>query len=169
MISREWFAVRTKPHQEFVAQYNFQRQNFHSYLPKIVKTVKHARKIRKVTRPYFPGYLFLYLSPSEQDWNKISSTKGSLGPVKFGDHYPAVPDLVIEELVSRENENGHIPLDIQAMGFHTGQKVLITTTEFDNIQGLFLEMKDEQRAIILLNMLQRQVKTTVELDLLQAV
>ena len=106
----EWYAVQTKPHKEFVALKNYQNQGFSGYLPMVLKTVRHARKKQEVIRPFFPGYLFLHLSSEEQDWPAISSTIGSLCPVKFGDRYPVVPDEIVEGLKARENDEGFISL-----------------------------------------------------------
>ena len=46
---------------------------------------------------FFPGYLFLNLTHEEKNWVKISSTSGSIGPVRFGDIYPTISDKFIEK------------------------------------------------------------------------
>ena len=165
-MQRQWFAVRIKPHKEFVAIKNYQNQGLCCYLPSVLKTVRHARKTREVVRPFFPGYLFLHLAPDERDWPAIGSTIGSLCPVKFGDRYPVVPDEIIELLKSREGEDGYISL-LEASGIKKGQSVKIASGEFEGLYGLFMSLKGSDRALVLLDMLQRKVKTTVPVDSLE--
>ncbi len=165
-MKRQWFAIRTKPHKEFVALKNYQNQGFCGYLPSVLKKVRHARKVKEVARPFFPGYLFLHLGLEEQNWTAISSTVGSLCPVKFGDCYPVVPNEIIEGLKSRENEDGFISL-LEASGIKKGQTVRVANGEFEGLYGLFMSPKGSDRALILLDLLQRKVKTTVPTESLQ--
>ena len=80
-IKRKWFAIRTKPRQEEIAKMHYMRQSFSVYSPKIQSIRRHARKTEQVMRPLFPGYIFLHLTDQEQDWTKIGSTIGAIGPV----------------------------------------------------------------------------------------
>jgi transcriptional antiterminator RfaH len=164
---RQWYAIRTKPHKEFTALKNYQNQGFFGYLPIILQKVRHARKTQEVARPFFPGYLFLHLGPAEQDWPAISSTIGSLCPVKFGDRYPVVPSEIIDELKARENEAGYISF-ADASGLKKGQSVRVASGELEGLRGLFLFPKGPDRALVLLDMLQRQVNATVPIDSLEA-
>ena len=73
--SRQWYVIRTKPCREFVAQTHFEQQGYTTYLPHTITTRKHARKISKVPRPLFPGYIFLHLSPEEQHGRTVPLTR----------------------------------------------------------------------------------------------
>ena len=165
-MKRQWFAIRIKPHKEFVALNNYKNQGFFGYLPTVLKKVRHARKIQEVVRPFFPGYLFLHLSAEEQNWPAISGTIGSLCPVKFGDLYPVVPNEIIDELKTRENKDGYISF-AEASGLKKGQSVIITSGELEGLRGLFMLPKGSDRALVLLDMLQRKVNATVPIDCLQ--
>lgn len=57
-----------------IAKLHFERQGLHSYLPLMRVTRRHARRIEKVLRPIFPGYLFLRLAPKERNWIAIASS-----------------------------------------------------------------------------------------------
>jgi transcription antitermination factor NusG len=46
--------------------------------------VRHARQSREKLKPFFPGYLFVQLEGKTANWVAISSTKGTLGPVRYG-------------------------------------------------------------------------------------
>nr|MBF0223384.1 transcriptional activator RfaH [Desulfobulbaceae bacterium] len=167
-MEKQWFIIRTKPHKEFVASTNYQNQGYHCYVPSILKTVTHAREKSAVVRAFFPGYLFLHLTDEEQDWAAISSTIGSLCPVKFGDRYPVVPDEIIAALRARESDDGYISL-LNIRSIKEGQSVRVISGELEGLTGLFMTAKGADRALVLLDMLQRQVKSTVPIDLLEVV
>lgn len=167
-MEREWFAIKTKPNREILAQSNFERQGLVVYLPKVMKTVRHARRVKKVARPFFPGYLFLHLAEMERNWPAISNTIGSLSPVKFGERYPVVPDEIIEELKNREDEQGFISM-IEMEKMRKGQKIKVLSGELEGLYGLFQCARGADRAIVFLDMLKRSVAATVPVDSLQAV
>ncbi len=168
-MDREWFAIRSKPHKETLAQINFERQGFSVFLPTIQKTVRHARQTKSVVRPFFPGYLFLHLSELEQNWPTISSTRGVLNPVKFGDRYPVVPDVVIEELKNRIDTNGHVPLVEEYVRIKKGQAVKVVSGELEGLYGMFQCVRGEDRAIVLLDFLRRATTATVPLASIEKV
>lgn len=157
---KHWFAIRTKPHQEQIAQTNLDQQGLIAYLPLVQKIIKHARKKERVARPLFPGYLFVHLSESEQQWETISSTRGTVGPVRFGDSIPIVPDWVIDSFQSLENEQHLLdPKKILEKRLVPGSKVSLELNGHKEIQGIFHCFKGKDRAVILLDLLNRQVKT----------
>ncbi|MBF0119205.1 MAG: transcriptional activator RfaH [Desulfobacterales bacterium] len=165
MNDRSWFAVQTKMNKEFLAKENYLRQGYIVYLPIIYKERRHARRVDKVVRPFFPRYLFLNLTESEKNWQTINSTIGVIGAVHFGKQYPSVPDFVIEQLKLRENENGFI--DFSAKNFQSlkkGAKVELTIEGVDNLNAIFIENVGKNRAIILIEMLRTQVIATVPFD-----
>lgn len=167
-MDRQWFAVRTQPKKEFLAREHYNRQGFSSYLPLVRVLRRHARKVDRVFRPLFSGYLFLHLAPEEMNWTAIGSTIGSIGPVRFGDYFPPVPDLFIEQIRHKENEEGIICLKSPEEGyFRPGQKVAIVTGELEYLEGIFQCKRGKDRALILMDMLSRQVPTTVPVSALK--
>ncbi|MBU0730895.1 MAG: transcriptional activator RfaH, partial [Proteobacteria bacterium] len=144
-MSAQWFAIRTKPNKEFLAKEQYEKQGFEVYLPITRRIVSHARKKTVKNKPFFPGYLFLYLKPEEQRWTTIASTIGSLGPVKFGENYPSVPEAVIHSLQSFENDQGHIAV---SDAFEPGTKIRVFKGELEGFDGIFLESRGDDRAII---------------------
>ncbi|MCF6290567.1 MAG: transcriptional activator RfaH [Desulfobacterales bacterium] len=168
-MSREWFAIRVKPHKEQIARTQFERQGFTVYLPKTLKTRRHARRVEQVERPFFPGYLFLHLAPEERRWPTIGGTIGAIGPVRFGDQYPPVPAWLIENLQAREDEQGYISTrELERSFLKPGSKVKIVYGELAGVEGIFREIRGQDRAVILLDMLRRQVTATVSVAALTA-
>jgi transcriptional antiterminator RfaH len=161
--NKKWFVVRTKPRQEEIATMHYIRQGFAVYAPKVQSIRRHARKTEQVMRPLFPGYIFLHLSPEEQDWTAIGSTSGAIGPVRFNDYSPPVPDWVISGIQARENDNGFIPL--RSLGdsrLKSGARVTVSMGDKE-IDGIFMNFRDEDRVVVLLDILRRQLPVVTPL------
>jgi len=167
---REWFAVRTQPRNEFLARTHFERQGFETYLPVVRGKRSHARRVELVTRPFFPGYLFLHLEEHERNWTTIASTIGAASAVRFGDCYPPVPAALIAMLRNREDASGHIQAaSFRKVEFQRGDRVIVMWNHIQDLYGLFEARRGEDRAIILLDLLKRHVTVEVPLDLIRAV
>ena len=165
---REWFAIRTKPQQEQVAKLHYQRQGYVVYLPMMLTIVRHARRVDEKLKPFFPGYLFLHLAPPERNWVAISSTRGALGPICFGDQYMPVPDWIIADLQAKEDGSGAVPLaELQKKGLTPGTAVAVQLDDDTSAQGLFYSFSGQNNVVVLLSFLNRQVKTTLPLDRVQ--
>jgi transcriptional antiterminator RfaH len=168
-VNRKWFAIRTQPRKEQVARKHYEQQGLIVYLPLILTIRRHSRRIDKIPRSLFPGYIFLHLSKEDQRWNTIRSTIGAIGPVRFGDYYPPVPDWVIEGLRVREDENGLISLGPQQGSIlKPGDKVAVVLGNLEYIEGIFQAARGEDRALILMEILRRQVSTLVPISALKA-
>jgi transcriptional antiterminator RfaH len=168
-VNREWFAIRTQPRKEQVARKHYKQQDFIVYLPLIITIRRHARRIDKVPRPLFPGYVFLHLSKEDRRWSTIGSTIGAIGPVRFGEYYPPVPDWVIEGLRIHEDENGFISLGSEyGATFKPGDRVSVVLGNLEYIEGIFQAARGEDRALILIEILRRQVPTLVPMWALKA-
>ena len=166
--AREWFAIRAKPQQEQVARLHYQRQGYVVYLPMMRTIVRHARRTEEKLKPFFPGYLFLHLAPLERNWVAISSTRGALGPICFGDQYVPVPDWIITELQAKEDGNGAVPLaELQKKGLNRGAKVAVQLDDDTSAQGMFYSFSGQENVVVLLSFLNRQVKATLSLDRVQ--
>ena len=55
------FVARALAHQENRAHLNLDRLGFRSFVPRLRRTVRHARKLRDTLNPLFPGYIFIVI------------------------------------------------------------------------------------------------------------
>ena len=169
MSARQWYAVRCRPGREDTAFLELERQGLTVYLPQELKLIRHARKMDEVPRPFFSGYLFLHLDPNERRWTSIRSTPGVVGTVHFGQCYPRVPDHVIASLKGLEDEAGYICDGADPVSpFKPGERVVVRDGQFSGLEGLFVCRNGNERAMVLLGLLQRQVRAKVRLSSLAA-
>jgi len=167
-LSSRWYVVQTHPLAEAKASGHLQRQGFEIYLPKYHKRRRHARRTETVIAPLFPRYLFVAVDMTSQRWLSIRSTIGVTRLVCDGDRPAAVPVAVFEALKRREDANGLIQLDRQPQ-FSPGDKVYIRDGAFQECLGLYEGMTGNERVTVLLDLLGRKVRVSVDAEMLIAV
>ena len=52
--AERWFVARVLAHQENGAQFNLYRLGFQSFVPRLRRTVRHARRLQDTLQPFFP-------------------------------------------------------------------------------------------------------------------
>jgi transcriptional antiterminator RfaH len=159
MMLSSWFVVRTKSRTEEKAVRHLANQGFMTYLPRYLRRIRHARRNDLVLRPLFPGYLFVHLDPDGCRWRSINGTVGVQGILSNGDAPLAVPDQIIDEIRGREDETGTVKL--VPPSFARGQVLRLLEGPLAELNGLFEEMRDENRIILLVSLLGRKVRMQV--------
>lgn len=162
-----WCAVQTHARAEDKAAFHLHRQGYRVFLPKHLKRRKHARRVDWVPRPLFPRYLFVALDPETVRWWSIRSTVGVSDLVRFGIHPAAVPAGIVEEIMARQDDKGLVKTH-GGCGFKAGEWVRIIDGPLSDLEGLFECATDEERVIILLDLMGRQVKVRVPLETVYA-
>ncbi len=149
-----------KPRQETVARENLTRQGYETYLP-VMREVRR-RQGRRVTlnAPMFPRYLFIHLNSQTDNWAPIRSTLGVVSIVRFGRAAARVPDVLITAMKSREDANGIQVLPIEE--YRPGTRVRITQGSFAGYEGIFQAATGRDRVAVLLDVLGRNARTTVD-------
>ena len=101
-----WFVAQTQPMAEGKASANLVQQGFEVYLPRYLKTVRHARRITKVKAPLFPSYIFVKIDTARQRWRAVNSTVGVSRLVGHESGPAVLDDNVIAGLKQREGDDG---------------------------------------------------------------
>ncbi|MCC5977793.1 MAG: transcriptional activator RfaH [Salinarimonas sp.] len=165
-----WYAVQAQPHGEMRALHNLERQGFDAYLPRYVKQVRHARRTRTIATAFFPRYLFVQLDLDLQRWRSVNGTFGVCGLVGPRDCPSRVPEGIIAGLRAREDEDGFIAVRHPAARWKPGDPVRISDGKaFHGCEGLFEGLNDEDRVRVLLDLLGRKVRVTLDIAALEPV
>ena len=165
MIS--WYAVYTRPQSEGKALANLLRQGYQAYLPRCRVRVSHARRREVVLRPLFPRYLFAGLDRALMPWRPIRSTFGVAGLVHAGDEPAAVPAEIIRTLRDREAAGAFDRLSPQ-QSLQVGDLVRVTEGAFEDMVGRLIELRDQDRVVVLLDLLGRAVRAQFGPDAVEA-
>jgi transcriptional antiterminator RfaH len=164
---RRWFVAKTHPNAEPKALFHLQRQGFEVYLPRYLRRISHARRISWQPRPLFPTYIFVTMPCAEQRWRAINSSVGIAHLICDEGGPVAVPPGIVEKIQSDEDERGLV-LTGRKVPFEKGAEVQIMAGAFADHIGRFACATDDQRVVILLDLMGRQVKTKVDLDVISA-
>lgn len=145
-----WYLVFTKPRQEEVALVNLEKQGYSCYLPKISKEIVRSKKLVQEKQPMFSRYIFLEENDfsNKKGLSTIKSTIGVSNLVVSGNTPLKAKNDLIDTIKNMENNNA------SAM-FKTGDKIRIKEGTFKDYEGIFHAKDGSERAIILINMLNK--------------
>ena len=162
-----WYVVETHSMAEERAAKNLTAQGYKAYLPRYLKKRTHARRVDWVSRPLFPRYLFAHIDIDAMQWRAIRSTIGVKSFLCQGENPCRVPEGIVEGILIRENEKGYIDLSREAQ-FEKHQVVEIANGPMAELRAIFECVDDKYRAIVLINLLGRQVRMRVPMELIRA-
>jgi len=158
----QWYVVHTHPRSEEIASRNLARQGFDVFLPRYLRRRSHARRVENVAAPLFPRYIFVAVDLERARWRAISSTIGVNHLVCCGDAPVPVPVGIVEGIRERMDMNGYVQMR-PPVAFRPGEAVQVTAGPLADQVGFFECSVDEDRIILLFNILGRKLKVKVPL------
>jgi len=164
---KQWYVIQTHAMAEEKAAFNLKRQGYGAYLPRYLKKRSHARRVDWVARPLFPCYLFVEMDVEMTQWQAIRSTIGVSHFICLGDLPAPVPEGIVEAIIAREDEKGHVGLSFGDL-FKKGQEIEITNGPMAEILAIFDCVDDKERGFVLMEILGRQVRVRVPLEAVKA-
>ncbi len=151
-----WLAVNTHANREAYAIENLRRQDFTAYCPMIMKRIRHARRTSDVKRPLFPGYVFVEYRPVE--WRSLLGTYGVRSIIRSGDTPSLLSAALIDEIRAREVD-GVIRKTVAT--FKLGDTVTINGGAFEGLVGRIVDLREHERVLLLLDLLNQSTKVYV--------
>jgi transcriptional antiterminator RfaH len=163
-----WYLVIAHAGRERLARYHLAQQGYEVYLP-MRAPLTGNRKAQP--RPFLPRYLFVRVDLARPGWRSIYSTIGVRGILTTGAGEMARPKAISVELVDgiKEREvDGLVILapkvEEAACPHKRGDKVHIPIgNRFGDLEAIFEERVDAQRAAILISLLGRDSRQIVPL------
>jgi transcriptional antiterminator RfaH len=119
-------------------------------LPHFHKTVRHARQLREVIAPVFPGYVFVVLNPERDRWRSINGTFGVARLISAHHRPTPVPTGVVEALLASVDESGLVRF---SGGLQPGQLVRVVAGPFAQVLGVLQRLDAKGRVQVLLNIM----------------
>ena len=128
-----WYALHTKPHQEYQVAATLQQRGLETYLPEIREAAAAPEGKRK---PFFPAYLFLKVDFEAVRLSYVQWTPGLRYIVTCGDQFLPVSNKVVEliqhKLGELETRGDWLPHT-----FKPGDTVRITAGPFQDMFAVF--------------------------------
>lgn len=151
-----WYVIQCKGGESFRAAEHLSNQGYEVFHPVLNVKRKRQGKLVTVAEPLFPYYLFIRLDQVVSNWRPIRSTRGVLRLLTFGNKPVATSDTLIDTLRAQPHHQD----DIHTY-FSAGEKVTITEGPFKDLEAIFTRCKGEERAIVLLNVLNQPQHLTL--------
>jgi transcriptional antiterminator RfaH len=157
-----WYALRSKPRKEDVVWRQVVSQGMKVFYPRLKVKPKNPRARRM--KPYFPGYLFVYVDLEDVGLSEFQWMPHTNGLVSFGGEPAVVPENLIHEIrdrIEKINAAGGEEL----AGLQPGDKVSINDGPFQGYQAIFdSTLPGNVRVRVLLELLGNQRQVPLELD-----
>jgi len=160
-LRRNWYALYTKPHKEYLVQEVLHHNGVETYLPQIAVVVR--RRDRRSMKPFLLQYLFAYFDPDEQRFADVCWTPGLRCIVSAGGRPVVVPDEVVMYLRRRlETMQTTDGLDAP---FKKGEVLRIARGPLEGLEAIFdQQITPKGRVLVFLNVMSRLVKTELDLE-----
>ncbi len=166
---KAWYLLYCKPRNETRAMRNLELQGVEVYLPLIPEKKKQrSGKVKSVSVPLFPNYLFINFDPRIMPVSRIHSTRGvsQIVGVKE-DMLPLDPEL-ITRIKIKVAELCDIQPDGEP-GLRKGDKIRFSEGPFSELEGVFEQASGEKRCFVLLNILGKMKRVNVAGELVEKV
>jgi transcription elongation factor/antiterminator RfaH len=154
--SSRWYVARSLPRQEVRAEFQLSRQGFSVFLPRMMKTIRHARKLRTAPTPVFPSYIFVELDLGRDRWRSVNGTSGVASLIMQGEAPLPVPEGVVQNLLDLVDEDGLVRFDHDLC---EGQSVRVVSGPFANAIGVLERLDAQGRVCVLLDIMNGKVST----------
>lgn len=160
-----WYVIQCKGGESFRASEHLDNQGYEVFHPVLEVQKRRRGKLTWVAEPLFPHYLFIRLDRMASNWRPIRSTRGVLRLVSFGHEPVAVQDALVETLGDRMAADS--TRERANVYYRQGDIVEITEGPFRALQAVFDAQKGEERAIVLLNLLQQTQRLELPVESLR--
>lgn len=162
----DWFLLQTKSREELRAAENLGRQEVETFCPMIrVEKIARGKRIEAL-EVLFPGYLFVQIGDTSVSATSIRSTRGVSHFVSSGGRPIKVPSGLIEQLQRRVSEHED---QVMSSVPKVGEKMTIMDGPFRGLDAVFYQPDGNNRALVLVTMLNQQVKASIAFSSLAAV
>ena len=152
-----WYLLYCKRGQLQRAQEHLERQAVNCLTPMITLEKIVRGKRTSVSEPLFPNYLFVEFDPEVIHTTTINATRGVSHFVRFGMRPATAPSSVIHQLSIYQPDDITDPETP-----YPGDSVVITEGAFEGLKAIFAEPDGEARSMLLLNLLNKQIKQSVK-------
>jgi transcription antitermination factor NusG len=160
-----WYVLFTRSQREKVAAKKIASHGFETFCPETSELRRMCGQLYERKGPLFNRYIFAY-----GDLAYLADAVRRSGflvnrILDFGFGPVTVADYVIEEIRSRVGPDGLVrlaPRGVGPSGYKPGEKVIVDSYPFRDVDGLFVEDDSDGRVTVLLNILGRPAKMAFE-------
>ncbi len=161
-----WYALYVKSRHEFVAQGELSRKGINTYLPAVKKARQWKDRKKFVEFPLFPGYCFVNIKPSPEDFVSVLKTRGvvTLLSSKPGCPTPVAPEEInsLRLLVESGKDFDIFP------HLKEGARVRVKRGPLKGAEGVLEKKEDQYMLLVSIKLLGRSVGVNIYADDIEA-
>ena len=153
-MTSAWYVLHSKPNKEEFLFDQLQANRMEAFCPHIrVQPVNpRARKVK----PYFPGYVFVWLDLENVKTSALGWMPGASRLVSFDGHPADVPENLVQAIRRRVNEINDAGGELLE-SLRPGEKVVIQDGPFAGYQAIYdSRLSGVDRVRVLLTLLQKR-------------
>ncbi|OLQ90961.1 transcriptional activator RfaH [Vibrio panuliri] len=155
---KSWYLLFCKKQEQLRAKTHLENQGVNCYYPELVVEKIVRGKVKKVREPLFPNYVFINFDvETGPSFTTIRSTRGVVDFVRCG----LSPQVVSEELITSLKSIDDLRLSIDQTPT-AGDVVRVVSGQYSGVEAIYEEPDGERRSFLLINLLNNQVKISVE-------
>jgi len=156
---RQWYAVKTYSHREFVVAKSLAAQKIEHFLPTIPEKRRWSDRMKTIWVPLFRNYLFACVDPLEEDFWQVLNTRGVTRILGNDDGPIAIAAKEIEAVVQILESKMAVKL---SDGFRKGQHVRIVSGPLKGTEGFFVRANGKKCLAVHVELLGQSVLAEVD-------
>ena len=160
-MSRFWYTLRSKPRKESALCLQVRARSIEVFFPQ--HRVKPVNPRSRKFRPYFPGYMFVYIDIDEAGISMFRWMPYAVGLVTFGGEAATVPEALIEKIRHHVDLLNTGQLKVSD-AFQHGERIQVIEGPFEGYEGIFDTTISGTERVRLLLGLMRGTSFKVEMD-----
>ena len=161
-----WFALFVRSNHEFAVEKELSKKRVETFIPAVRKFRQWTDRKKLITFPLFPGYIFVHMNPSPEEFSKALKTVGAVRLLSSGDGNPTpVPpeEILSLKLVLEKTED----FDIYPY-LKEGSRIRIRKGTLKGVEGILMMKENHYMCIINIEILGRSVAVKIYADELEA-
>ncbi len=164
-MATNWYVMQSKPHKETQLCAYLESNGFEVFYPTLEVQPVNPRSAK--IRPLFPRYMFVHTDLEKVGVSDLMWTPFAIGLVQFDGYVAPVRDAVIHA-IQRQVREIQVAGGLVLKDLKQGDPVRITEGPLAGYEALFdMRLQGSDRVQILLDMLGRQVKTQINIGLIE--
>ena len=157
----QWFAIWTHSHCEQLVHDQLASSGFRVFLPKTCDWTMRGGTRRLVSRPMFPGYLFVHEAIDKRSYIDIVSTRGVVRIL--GERWDLLAPIADDEIAAIEQLASSDFLSKPYPYLREGQRARIVEGPLAGLEGVFVRSRRNRKLLVLsVELLRRSVAVEVD-------
>ena len=160
--NRKWYALYVKSRHEYVTQGELVQKGIDAFLPSVKKLRQWKDRNKFVEFPLFPGYLFVHMHVSSEEYITVLRTRGAVRLLSTGMSYPTPVSSEEINALRLLIESGE-PLDVYPH-LKKGNPVRVRRGPLSGAVGVIENKVDQYIFVVNIDILGRSVGVNIYAD-----